>query len=141
METHFQAKEPMCGYLKPGGKRPGYPFDWNCDSSAGAAGWYASAADLGRFLGGIREQRVLSPQTTDVMLKDKLGWDGSDPGWVKNGGWSWDEGSAPGSRAGEFNSAIGHFPDDIDAVILANCHSPTDVEELLVKAWRESMRK
>jgi CubicO group peptidase (beta-lactamase class C family) len=141
METHFEAKEPLCGYLKLGIKRPGYPFDWNCDASAGAAGWYASAADLGRFLAGIREQKVLNPQTTEAMLKYNLGWDGSDPGWVKNGGWAWDEGSAPGSRAGDLNSAIGHFPDDVDAVLLANCDTPVDVEGLLVQAWRESVQK
>jgi hypothetical protein len=76
-----------------------------------------------------------------MMLEDNLGWDGSDPGWIKNGGWSWDEGSAPGSRAGNLNSAIGHFPDDVDAVLLANCDTPIDVEELLVQAWRESVQK
>jgi CubicO group peptidase (beta-lactamase class C family) len=141
METHFQAKEPMCGYLKLGNKRPGYPFDWNLDAGAGAAGWYASVADLGRFLNGIREQRVLSPQTTDEMFKGNLGWDGSDPGWVKNGGWSWDEGSGPGSRAGDLESAIGHFPDGVDGVLLVNCTSPTDVAELLVNAWRGSLEK
>jgi CubicO group peptidase (beta-lactamase class C family) len=141
METHFQSKNSTCGYLKLGNKRPGFPFDWNCDSSSGAAGWFASVADLGRFLTGIRQYKVLSKQTTEVMLKDNLGWDGSDPGWVKNGGWSWDEGSGAGSRAGELNSAIGHFPDGVDGVILVNCTSPTDVTELLVKAWRESMQK
>ena len=141
METHFEAKEPMCGYVKLGAKRPGYPFDWTCESWAGAAGWYASVADLGRFLTGLREYKVLNRQTTDVMLKNNMGWDGSDPGWVKNGGWSWDEGSAPGDRAGELNSAIGHFPDGVDAVLLVNCNSPFDVVQLLINAWRESIQK
>ena len=83
---------------------------------------------------------MLNPQTTELMLENNLGWDGSDPGWVKNGGWSWDEGSAPGC-AGDLNSAIGHFPDDVDAVLLANCDTPIDVEALLVQAWRGSVRK
>jgi CubicO group peptidase (beta-lactamase class C family) len=138
METHFQAGEPTCGYLKLGNKRPGFPFNWNLDASAGAAGWYASVVDLGRFLTGIRDHKVLGEQTTEMMFKQNIGWDGSDPGWTKNGGWSWDEGSGAGSRAGELNSAIAHFPDDVDAVLLVNCTSPTDVVELLVKAWRES---
>jgi CubicO group peptidase (beta-lactamase class C family) len=137
METHFQAGEPTCGYLKVGGRRPGYPFDWQSGSWAGAAGWYASVADLGRFLTGIRDHKVLNEQTTEMMFKQNIGWDGSDPGWTKNGGWSWDEGSGAGSRAGEFNSAIAHFPDDVDAVLLVNCTSP-DVVQLLVTAWRES---
>ncbi len=138
METHFQAGEPTCGYLKLGSKRPGFPFNWNLDATAGAAGWYASAADLGRFLTGIRDHKMLNEQTTDMMFKQNLGWDGSDPGWTKNGGWSWDEGSGAGSRAGDLNSAIAHFPDDVDAVLLVNCTSPTDVVQLLVNAWRES---
>ena len=100
METHFQAQQPTCGYGKPGSTRPGFPFDWNCNASAGAAGWYASVSDMGRFLNGLREHKVLSPQTTDMMYKGLLGWDTSEPGWEKNGGWFWDEGSAPGSRAG-----------------------------------------
>jgi CubicO group peptidase (beta-lactamase class C family) len=137
METHFQTGEPTCGYLKVGGRRPGYPFDWQCGLWAGAAGWYASAADLGRFLTGIRDHKVLNERTTEMMFKQNIGWDGSDPGWTKNGGWSWDEGSGAGSRAGEFNSAIAHFPDDVDAVLLVNCTSP-DVVQLLVTAWRES---
>ena len=100
METHFQADAPTCGYGKPGSTRPGYPFDWNCDATAGAAGWYASVADLGRFLVGLRDHKVLSPAITAMMYRDMLGWDVSRPGWEKNGGWFWDEGSRPGSRAG-----------------------------------------
>lgn len=141
METHFQAQQPTCGYGKPGSTRPGFPFDWNCDSSSGAAGWYASISDLGRFLAGLRDHTVLSAATTDMMYKDLLGWDTSEPGWEKNGGWFWDEGSAPGSRTGAFRSSIFHFPDDVDAVMLINSDTPNAPEELLRKAWIESMQR
>jgi CubicO group peptidase (beta-lactamase class C family) len=137
METHAEAQRPTCGYGKADDRRQGYPFDWKCETWAGAAGWYASVSDLGRFVNGIREHRVLDEPTTDVMLKQNMGWDYSNPGWVKGGWWVWDE----GARAGNFHSAIGHFPDGVDAVMLANCDSPTDVEDLLVKAWRQSMQK
>jgi CubicO group peptidase (beta-lactamase class C family) len=141
METHFQAQQPTCGYGKPGSTRPGFPFDWNCDAKAGAAGWYASVADMGRFLNGLRDHKVLSPQTTDMMYKGLLGWDISEPGWEKNGGWFWDEGSAPGSRAGAFCSSIFHFPDDVDAVMLMNSDAPKSPEDLLREAWTTSMQK
>ncbi len=141
METHFQAKDPTCGYEKLGSKRPGFPFDWNCDATAGAAGWYASVADLGKFLAGLRDDRVLSPSTTEIMYRDLLGWDTSHPGWEKNGGWSWDEGSRPGSRAGSLCSSIFRFPDDVDAVMLINSDAPKSPEELLGQAWQISMQK
>ena len=110
METHFQAQQPTCGYGKPGSTRPGFPFDWNCDATAGAGGWYASITDLGRFLVGLRDHKVLSAATTDMMYKDLLGWDTSEPGWEKNGGWFWDEGTAPGSRAGALRPRSSTFP-------------------------------
>jgi len=141
METHFQKDSPTCGYNKLGSTRPGFPFDWNCDATAGAAGWYASISDLGRFLTGLRNHQVLSPATTDMMYHDLLGWDISEPGWEKNGGWFWDEGSNPGSRAGQFRSSIYHFPDDVDAAMLINCESPKSPEELLGQAWQISMQK
>jgi len=141
METHFQAQQPTCGYGKSGTTRPGFPFDWNCDASAGPAGWYASITDLGRFLSGLRDHKVLTPQTTDMMYKEMLGWDTSEPGWEKNGGWFWDEGSAPGSRAGALRSSIFHFPDDVDAAMLINSDVATPPEDLLKQAWITSMQK
>jgi CubicO group peptidase (beta-lactamase class C family) len=134
METHFEAFEPTCTYQKLEDKLPGFPFDWNQADAAGAAGWYASVSDLGKFLNGIRDHKVLTAETTEMMFKDKLGWDSSDPCMMKNGGWFWNE----GTRAGELHSVITHFPDDVDAVILTNCNPPVSVEELVVKAWNES---
>jgi CubicO group peptidase (beta-lactamase class C family) len=141
METHFQASDPTCGYGKPGSKRPGYPFDWNCDATSGAAGWYASINDLGRFLTGLRNHVVLTPATTDTMYKQLLGWDTADPGYEKNGGWSWDEGSAPHSRAGSLYSSIYHFRDDVDAAMLINSDAPISPQALLGQAWHTSMQK
>lgn len=135
MEAHAEASGPTCGYGKLGDARPGYPFAWQCESWAGAASWYASVEDLGRFVNGIREGRVLGPKATDVLLKENMGFDFSDPGWVKGGWWVWDE----PPRYGNFHSAIGHFPDGVDAVLLSNCDSDQDVEGMLVKTWRESM--
>jgi CubicO group peptidase (beta-lactamase class C family) len=140
METHFEAHAPTCGYGKPDSTRPGYPFDWNMDAKAGAAGWYASVADLGRFLRGLRDHKVLSQTTTKMMYNDLLGWDISEPGWEKDGGWFWDEGSRPGSREGAFLSSIYHFPDDVDAVMLINSNTPNLPERVLAKAWTESMQ-
>jgi len=141
METHFQADEPTCGYGKPSSTRPGFPFDWNLEATGGAAGWYGSITDLGNFLLGLRDHKVLSPATTDMMYKDLLGWDTSDPGWEKNGGWFWDEGNAPGSRAGAFLSSIFHFPDDVDAVMFINSDTPNSPEDVLRLAWTESMQR
>ena len=134
METHFQAQQPTCGYGKPGSSRPGFPFDWNCDATAGPAGWYGSIADLGRFLVGLRDHKVLSAATTDMMYRDLLGWDISHPGWEKNGGWFWDEGTAPGSRAGALRSSIFHFPDDVDAVMFINSDAPNVPAAILGQA-------
>lgn len=141
METHFEHDQPTCGYGKLGSMRGGYPFDWDCAETAGPAGWYASIADLARFLTGLREHKVLSVATTKMMYKDMLGWDICDPGWEKNGGWSWDEGSGPGSRAGALRSSIYHFPDDVDAVLLVNSEAGDEPESVLRQAWIESMQK
>jgi hypothetical protein len=70
-----------------------------------------------------------------------LGWDTSEPGWEKNGGWFWDEGTAPGSRAGAFRASIFHFPDDVDAAMLVNSDAPNAPEDILREAWTRSMQK
>lgn len=44
---------------------------------------------MGKFLAGLHDHKVLSAATTDMMYKDLLGWDTSEPGWEKNGGWFW----------------------------------------------------
>lgn len=138
METHGEFEQPTCAYLKLGNARPGFPFDKSWDASAGAEGWYASADDLARFLTGIRQHKVLTPQTTQIMHKEKMGWDAADTGSVKSGQWIGDDGSGDASRAGQLGSVIAHFPDGIDAVLLVNCEPPTSLQDLLIKAWREN---
>jgi CubicO group peptidase (beta-lactamase class C family) len=141
METHFETHEPTCGYGKQINTRGGYPFEWDCAAKAGPAGWYGSINDLCHFLIGLHDHKVLSVATTNIMYKDLLGWDTSDPGWEKNGGWFWDEGSAPGSRAGAFRSSLYHFPDDVDAVMFMNSETGPPPEDILRQAWIESMQK
>jgi CubicO group peptidase (beta-lactamase class C family) len=141
METHFEAHQPTCGYGKAGSTRAGFPFDWDCAATAGSAGWYGSITDIGHFLAGLRDHKVLSVATTKMMQKDLLGWDKSDPGWEKNGGCFWDEGTAPGSRGGAFRASIFHFPDDVDAVMFINSEAGDDPEDILRQAWIESMQK
>lgn len=130
--------EPTCGYGKLGSTRASFPFDRECAEFAGPGGWYGSINDLSRFLLGLRNHTVLSPATTKMMYNDMLGWDISNPGWEKNGGWFWDEGSGPDARAGAFRSSIYHFPDDVDAMMFMNSEAGPEPEEVLRKAWFES---
>jgi CubicO group peptidase (beta-lactamase class C family) len=134
METRLEKDAPMCGYQKAGDHTPGLPFEWDQSKVAGAAGWWASVSDLGKFLNGLREHRVLSVATTQTMQLGCLGWDGSDPCFKKRGAWSGSEEAG----SGEMNSVIAHFPDDVDAVLLVNCAAPVDLVELIEKAWEES---
>ena len=139
METHFEADAPTCGYGKLGSTRAGFPFDWQQAGSAGPDGWYGSVADLGRFLNGLREHKVLTEETTQMMFQGLLGWDHSDPCMMKNGAWFWND--LLGHRGGELHSVIAHFPDDTDAVMLCNCAPPIPLETLVVKCWRESLEQ
>jgi CubicO group peptidase (beta-lactamase class C family) len=129
METHSEAQQPMCCYAKQGSTEPGDPMQQDCAAWVGAGGWYSSASDLGRFLTGLRDHKVLTPETTNVMLKGNMGWDGSDPGWSKGGLWP------SGDR--RFGSVIAHFPDGVDAVLLVNCDPSVDIQGLLNRAWIE----
>jgi len=131
METRPEAKAWTLAYEKPGDQRPGAMVEFDCTAFAGAGGWYASVSDLGHFLACLRANKVLSPATTDIMLKENLGWDYSDPGWTKGGM----------VRTGgnqQNGSAIAYYPDGIDAVILVNCVPPTNIEDLLGQAWMEA---
>jgi hypothetical protein len=57
----------MCGYQKAGDRTPGFPFAWDQSKLAGAAGWWASVADLGKFLNGLRDHKALNVATTQTM--------------------------------------------------------------------------
>jgi CubicO group peptidase (beta-lactamase class C family) len=141
METHYQSLQPMCGYLKPGAQRPGFPFDWKCEPLAGPAGWYASVNDLVRFLTGVRSHKVLRADTTAMMHNESLGWDFSEPGCVKNGLWLWSEGGGAQARAGQCASLVAQFPDGIDAVLLVNSEPPEGLGDVVIRAWRDGRGK
>lgn len=100
----------------------------------GAGGWYGSASDMARFLGGIYKQTVLSKEATDALTKGDLGWDYTDPCFSKGGDW----GGSSGSGKGELHAAINLFPDDVQAVILANAHLPKAASYILNDGWYAS---
>jgi CubicO group peptidase (beta-lactamase class C family) len=133
MDTHYQSSELACGYSKDGKQKPGYPWDMDAKDWAGPGGWFASASDLGRFLEGIRKHKVLSKATTEMMFKENLGWDGSEPGWSKNGGVFHNKQMVL--------SKIDLFPDGIVSVSLMNGDPPSGAEDLNVTAWLNARGK
>ncbi len=132
METHSEEREPTCCYGKLGSQESGDEGVVDSSSWVGPGGWYASAADLGKFLEGLRLCRVLSPATTAIMFKDNLGWDSGDP-WTKGG-------LHNGPNQGHNNTAIAYFPDGVEAVLLVNSEhpEPPNAQWLLVQAWRDA---
>ena len=112
---------------------PGDPWDLDAKDWAGPGGWFGSASDLAGFLEGIRKHKVLSKATTETMLKDNLGWDGSDPGWTKNG-------AVFNGNNQMVAGQINFFPDGVVAVFLTNCVSPSP-ENLNVTAWLRARGK
>ncbi len=96
-------------------------------------GWNASASDLGRFLEGIRTHKAMSKVTTEIMLKENMGWDGSAPGWAKGG-------LVVNGKGQQFGSRIDLFPDGIVAVFVVNCAAPSD-EDLNATAWLRARGK
>lgn len=134
METHSEDRQRMCFYSKPGRQDSG---DEHHDNSAwaGPGGWYASAADMGKFLEGIRQNKVLHPETSAMMLREKLGWDSGSP-WTKGG-------LANGSNDRHIHTAIAYFTDGVGAVILVNCEhpEPPNAQWLLVQAWKDAHGK
>ena len=130
METHSEPTRPTCAYGVLGDRGPGDPSAQDCASWAGPAGWYASASDLGRFLIGLRDRKVLNPATSEVLWNECFGWDTSEPGWTKGGFWP--------SGGRDLRCQIAHFPDDIDAVVLLNCHDPRPNDNMLVEIWTQA---
>ena len=100
----------------------------------GAGGWYGSASDMARFLGGICQQTVLSKEATDALTHGDLGWDYTNPCFAKGGDW----GGSSGNSKGELHAAINLFPDDVQAVILANAHLPKAASYILNDGWYAS---
>lgn len=127
MDTHNEGKKRTCIYNKPGIHKPGDPGYVDNSSWAGSGGWFASVVDLGKFLEGIRQCKVLSPATTEIMLKDGLGWDGRDP-WVKFGSFS---------QGGHRYSVILYSREGVDAVILYNSEPASQITSL-TQAWTDA---
>ena len=130
MDTRYNDNPKMCFYGKPGSQDQGDGYQGDNSSSAGPSGWYASAADMGIFLEGIRKCHVLSHAITAMMLKENLGWDGGNP-WTKGG-------LLPGPNDRRIHTDIAYFPDGVEAVILLNCAEPTNCQNLLVQAWKDA---
>jgi CubicO group peptidase (beta-lactamase class C family) len=129
METHSEYQDRTCYYGEAGTQESGDVGQKDFSSKAGPWGWYASATDLGKFLEGLRQFRVLSPATTAMMLNENLGWDEGNP-WGKTGL--------------DFyfaNSEIGYFPDGVEAVLLLNCNPPVPWQtwaRSLTQAWKDA---
>ena len=137
METHFEHDRPTCGYTTVAEKRPGFPFDWDATPWAGAAGWFGSVDDLGRFLTGLHKHTVLSEEATKILLSENMGWDRGLP-HGKGGDWTWD---IPDQYTGGFHSAILLGQDGVDGVLLMNCNYTKHPEDVLVDAWTSSLKK
>lgn len=129
METHSEYQQRTCYYGHLGAQVSGEAGFRNLSSTAGSYGWYGSAAELGKFLEGIRQCTVISPATTAMMLKENLGWDSGNP-WIKGGLDSWSH--------GHVHSVIAYFPDGVEAVVLFNCDRPEPANPFLVQAWEDA---
>lgn len=136
MNTKAPAAGLAVGYKKPGERGPGYAFDWDVTSSAGAAGWYGSVNDLVRFVQRVRDPGTLSDAAWKETWRDRLGWDRQQPGLEKGGDFYW---QSPGG-SGEVHSAIAMYPDDVQAVMLINCVPPKGPTDVLNDAWQASRR-
>ncbi|HWD93007.1 MAG TPA: serine hydrolase domain-containing protein [Verrucomicrobiae bacterium] len=133
MDSSYHDKPSILCYGDPDNKDAGANvYHGNNSAFVGPGGWYASAMDLGKFLEGIRQYRVLSPATTVMMFKENLGWDWGNPEgpWGKGG-------LAPGPKGSKFVSGILYCSDGVEIVILANC-AKASTQTLPVKAWKEA---
>lgn len=98
---------------------------WSNDYSGecGAYGWYGSAADLARFLIGVRNNTVLSAATASTMMTQGLGWFAAS---TVNGTGRWHNGAwYTGDRRG-YNGAIAQLPGGVEAVVLINTNGYLD---------------
>ncbi len=132
MTTRSAPGEAAYGYDKPGTKTHGNPYGLDCTPWAGAAGWYASAQALGKFLLGLRNHTVISEASVKEMQEGCFGLDRGLPDCAKGGDWGWsdDEGS------GSWHSAIVLFHDDVQAVLLINAESGNGPTDILFDAWK-----
>ncbi len=131
MDSRYHDKPNILCYGKAGSQDFGADiYHGNNSSFVGPSGWYGSAMDLGIFLEGIRQCRVLSPATTAMMFKENLGWDWGSPRgpWGKGG-------LVPGPNESCLKGSIIYCPDGVDIAILMNCHG---IMGDIVQAWKDS---
>ena len=106
-------------------------FSTDYTEDGGAYGWYASVADLIRWLNGVRSNAYLPAALRDEMHSSGLGWFGRNTtegtAYVHNG--SWRTGNDRGVR-----TVVGHFPDGYSAVLLVNTW-PQDIEAYIIDAF------
>jgi CubicO group peptidase (beta-lactamase class C family) len=107
---------------------PGYFWSDDYSSHCGAYGWYASADDLARLLGGLRTGGVLSPFTLTAMQVLELGWyaAGTSAGTAYHHNGAWYTGDGRG-----YNGAIARLPAGLDASLLIDTHGFDTVGILL----------
>lgn len=93
-------------------------------------GWYGSAAELARFLEGIRTGKVLSRESTAILFADDFGWDWGSPSgpWGKGGMMK----TGNGKRT---VSGIVYGPDGVVIAAMANCDD-VNTEQVPADAWR-----
>jgi CubicO group peptidase (beta-lactamase class C family) len=106
---------------------------WPPFSFIAPGGWVANAGELLKFLIGIRNNTVLSPQLTERMFTESLGWytwNGKYGQYYHHNGGLFD-GANP--RQG-LSTGIVHFTNGYDAVLLTN--SPhKGIIKLMVQAF------
>ena len=108
---------------------------WGAFRFVACGGWVASARELLKFMIGVRGNVVLSPQTTDMMFTEGLGWypyDGKYGRYYHHNG-ALVTGATP--PQGETTGVI-HFTDGYDAALLINTPLPGfDIITPMVQAF------
>jgi CubicO group peptidase (beta-lactamase class C family) len=106
---------------------------WGRLNCVAAGGWIASANELSRFLAGVRNHTVLSPESTVMMLNEYLGWypyDGIYGRYFHHNGGLGNGATPPQGLA----TGIIHLADGYDALLLINSLG-ADTIGLMVEAF------
>jgi hypothetical protein len=106
---------------------------WSPFQCVAAGGWVSSAKELAKFLAGVRNNTVLSPDATQRMLDGQLGW------YIYNGIY----GQYFHHNGGLLNGAtppqglvtgIIRLTDDYDVLLLVNTWGPDPIS-LMIQAF------
>ncbi|HJQ37099.1 MAG TPA: serine hydrolase domain-containing protein [Thermoanaerobaculia bacterium] len=119
------------------GQASGSGYVWpQVTSSLSSGGWCGTVLDLANFLMGIRNNKVLTSATTQLMFNLQLGWypmglDNGEYAWWHNGGlYNTDASPNPGLM-----TMIMSMPSGIDAAWVCNTWGPWDWYKCLAAAW------